>query len=126
MKLREKIWSLVVFTVSLLSVPAQASSWLNCEVLAKVEEVRNKSINNGSSLQEVKISLLSNPYFCEGHSISNKLSKGQSLWVGIASVNDPAKIKAGTEIRFKREVYNGMGPIGLVESEEWSVLEIIK
>lgn len=126
MKLSKLMWSFVISATATLPVSTQASSWLNCEVLAKVEDIRNQSITNGTSLQEVRIHLLSNPYSCEGHSIPKKLSKGQSLWVGIVSVDETAKIKVGTEIKFKREVYNGMGPDGLIESDEWSILEIMK
>lgn len=117
---------LVISTAAILPVSAQSSAWLNCEVLAKVEEVRTKNPPNGTSLQEVKIRLLRNPYSCEGHSISKKYSEGQTLWVGIASEEVSAKVSPGAELKFRHEVYHGMGPDGLVKSDKWSVLEIMR
>ena len=120
------MWWLTISTAAILPVATQASSWLNCEVLAKVEEVRTKSATNGTSLQEVKIRLLRNPYSCEGHGIPKKYSNGQTLWVEIASEEASAKITPGMELKFRHEVYQGMGPQGLVKSDEWSFLEIVR
>jgi len=125
-KLWKQIWLFVILTAAFLPVGAQASSWLNCELLAKVEEVRAKSAIDSASSHAVKIRLLQNPYTCDGHGTSMMRSKGEILWVEIASEVHLKKITAGTQIKLKYEAYKGMGPNGLVESEEWSVLEIVK
>ena len=126
MKLRKLMWSIGIYTAATLPMPTQASSWLNCEVLAKVEEVRAGSDSNGTRLYEAKIRLLRNPYSCEGHGITRKHSNGQALWVGIPPEGGSTEIAAGMELKLMHKVYQGMGPDGPVKAEEWSVVEIVK
>jgi len=118
------LW-LVILMAVVFPLSSHASSWLRCEVLAQVEEVRNKNIADATSAQEVKIRLLRNPYSCEGHGISQTLSIGQTLWIGIELDAVMAKVRVGTKLKLNRKVYKGMGPNGLVESDDWSVKEAL-
>lgn len=126
MELWRFMWWLAISTAAILPMSTQASSWLNCEVLAKVEEIRAKNPPSGAFLQEVKIRLLRNPFSCEGHGISKKYSNSQSLWVEIVPEEVSTKITVGSELKLRHEVYHGMGPDGPVTADEWSVLEVVR
>lgn len=113
---------LVAVSSALIPATAQGSAWLSCEALVRVDGVRTNTAVDGISVYLVKIHLLSDLFSCEGHSIPARYFKGDNLWVQIVSECPTDKMTVGTKLRLKYEAYNGRGPNGLVDTEEWSVL----
>jgi len=123
-KFSKYLWLFVFFVAVFTAVnKVQASAWLTCEVCAKVEEIR---VESATSSYALKVRLLGNPYSCDGHSLAMKHAKGQLLLIEVVSKPHSEKIIIGTEIKLKYEAYKVIGPYGLLESEEWSVLEVVK